>query len=166
MILDLILILIIAGFVIGGYKKGFISSLGSLVGLILTILIMARFYPWLLARFEGGFWVKVLVFILALIIISIIISAAIWLMEKIFKFFHFIPGAKLLNRLLGSAFGLISGLLITSFFVWMLLKLPINDGWLENQLQNSYLIKPLLLIAYIWIPAVPQVYREVTNHVK
>jgi len=164
MILDLILILILVGFVLGGYKKGFIASLGSFFGLILTILIMVRLYPWLLAHFEGGFWTKVLVFILALIIISIIVSIAIWIVEKIFKFFHFIPGAKSLNKILGASFGLISGLLITSFIVWMLLKLPIDAGWLNSQIQNSYLVKPMLLIAYVWIPFVPQAYREVKNH--
>lgn len=164
MILDLILILILVGFVLGGYKKGFVASLGSLVGWVLTILIMARLYPWLLNYFEGGFWTKVLVFILALIIISIIISIAIWIVEKIFKFFHFIPGVKSLNKILGAAFGLISGLLLVSFVVWMLLKLPVEANWLNTQIQNSYLIKPMLLIAYVWIPFVPQAYREVKNH--
>jgi len=165
MVLDFILILIIAGFVLGGYKRGFVSSLGSLVGLVLTILIMARLYPWLLTHFEGGFWTKVLVFVLAIVIILIIISAAIWLVEKLFKFFDFIPGAKTLNRVLGSALGLVSGLIITSFLVWMLLRLPIEAEWFNNQIQNSYLIKPMLLIAYIWIPMVPKVYREVKNHI-
>lgn len=165
MILDLILILIIVGFVLGGFKKGFVASLGSVVGFILTIIIMARLYPWLLTHFEGGFWVKVLVFIFALIIISIIVSIVIWLIEKIFKFFHFIPGTKSLNRLLGAILGFISGLLITSFVVWMLLKLPMDAEWFNNQIQNSYLVKPLLLVAYIWIPVVPKVYREVKNHI-
>jgi len=164
MIIDLILILIIVGFVLGGYKKGLVQSLGSLFGFILTILIMARLYPWLMIHFNDDFWTKVLVFVFALIIISILIAIGIWIIEKIFNAFSFIPGTKALNKVLGSAIGLISGLLMTSFIVWMLLKLSIDATWLGTQMQQSFLAKPLLLIAYIWIPFVPKVYRDVKNH--
>ncbi len=49
---------------------------------------------------------------------------------------------------------------MTSFLVWMVLRLPIDGTWLGIQMQNSFLAKPLLLIAYIWIPLVPKIYRE------
>jgi len=164
MILDLILIAILVGFVIGGYKKGLIQSLGSLLGFVLTILIMTWSYPWLMNKADT-FWGKVIVFVLALVVISALISLAIWIVEKIFKVFSFIPGSKILNRTLGAGIGLISGLLMTSFLVWMIIKLSIVSPWLVNQVESSYLVGPMLTIAYIWIPIVPKVYREVKNSV-
>jgi len=163
MIIDLILILITAGFVISGYKRGLVESLGSLLGFIFTLLIMARLYPWLMNHFQGDFWTKILVFILALIVIVMIIRLAVWIIEKIFNLFSFIPGTRSLNKILGAGIGLISGLLMSSFLVWMLLEFPVENNWLGNQIQNSFLIKPMLLIAYVWIPIVPHIYREIKN---
>ncbi len=163
MILDLILIALLVCFVIGGYKKGLIKSLGSLLGFILTILLVSWFYPWLMTKADT-FWGKVIVFVIALIIISALISLAIWIVEKIFKIFSFIPGSKILNKFLGAGIGLISGLLMTSFLVWMIIKLSVISPWLINQIDSSYLVGPMLAIAYIWIPIVPKVYREVKNN--
>jgi len=164
MFLDLILILIIVAFVLKGLRKGLISSLGSFLGFVFTLFIMSRLYPWLMIYFNGTFWTKILVFIFALIVISIIIRIAIWIVERVFKVFSFIPGTKSINRLLGAGLGLISGLLLASFLVWMILKLPLENSWLQIQVENSYLVKPMLLIAYVWIPVVPRVYQGIRNY--
>ncbi|HUT21931.1 MAG TPA: CvpA family protein [Candidatus Bipolaricaulota bacterium] len=163
MILDIIAVILVAAFVIGGYKKGFVQSLGSLLGFVLTILILARIYPWLMSKVDG-FLSKVIIFILALIAISLIVHLAIWIVEKIFGVFSFIPGSKTLGRLLGSGLGLVSGLLFASFLMWMTIKLSVISPWLSGQIDQSRLLAPLMTIAYIWIPLVPKIYREIKSH--
>ncbi|MBU1146153.1 CvpA family protein, partial [Patescibacteria group bacterium] len=93
---DLILILILGGFVLYGLWFGLINTLGVLVGTIAGAFLAARWYEpvadWAGFLFGGHTnLAKVVCFLILFIIINRLVGLVFWLIDKIFSFFKIIP---------------------------------------------------------------------------
>ena len=115
-ILDILLVLIIVGFILWGIWTGFSQMISNILATILGLIIASFFSPWVFAHwgyiFISDSLAKIIIFVLLFAISSRLISVLFWLLTKVFTWLIWIPFAGLVDRLLGGVLGLIEAILI------------------------------------------------------
>lgn len=116
-ILDIIILIILAGFVFYGLFFGLIRTLGSLigwvVGLWLTIMFYSTVFDWVKNLFFGHELAgKIIIFIVLFTLINRLIGFIFAVIDRTFDLLSVIPFLKTINRLAGAALGFIEGGLV------------------------------------------------------
>ena len=143
-VIDIIFLILIILMVIHGLLKGFIGELFSWAPMVLGICTAIFLYP-AGAEFIRG-WVfqnvKYVAEILAFAAIFIIIILVLKLLERILK--DIIAGAKLggIDKLLGTLFGLIEGIALTTAILLVLYVQPLFDA--SKVIGDSFFARLLL----------------------
>jgi membrane protein required for colicin V production len=140
-ILDIILLLVLLTFVVFGYRKGLVSELLQLAGLIISFLLIGKYAPMvkqgLMVKWHFGPFLAMLgSYLLILILIAIIVQLIRMAME------HFVEILNLnfLNRLLGAAFGILSGLFFFALILILIDLMPISYQF-NRATMNSKVVK-------------------------
>lgn len=140
-IVDIILALVLVVFIIFGYRKGLIGELLQLTGLIVSFLLIGKYAPLVKAGLImkwhlGPFLATLCSYLLIFILIAIIIQLVRMGME------HFVEALNLtfLNRTLGAAFGLLSGLFFFALVLILIDLLPISEKF-QHATMNSKVIQ-------------------------
>jgi len=159
-LLDVILLIIIGGFVLYGFWVGLIQAFGALVGTIFGAAIAGHFYEplalWANGRFAGDLNVeKIVAFILVFILANRLIGLIFYIIGKMFKFITALPFLSSINRLAGAIFGLLEGGVVLGLSVYIAVRLPFG-GWVFSQLQISEVAKYLIKIGDFTAPLLPQ----------
>lgn len=157
---NLILLLILLGFVWFGFWNGLIRTLGGIIGVFVAIFAASRWYDILSLKIlpfldNNLTLARLLSFIIVFIIVQFII---IFILKIIDKIFHF-PILKFLNRLAGAAFGLIEGGLIIGLILYFSTKLPLGEAWL-NLIEGSPFARFLISMGKILLPLIPSVLKQ------
>lgn len=158
---DLILLLILFGFIWFGFWNGLIRTLGGIIGVILSVFIASRWYESLalkLLSFLGGnlSLARILAFIIVFAVAQFIIISLLKVVNKIFN----LPILKTLNCLVGAVFGFIEGVLFIGLVLYFSAKLPLGSGW--EDLLNSSKITPFLTGAgKILLPLIPEAVKQI-----
>ncbi|MFH1142635.1 MAG: CvpA family protein [Candidatus Uhrbacteria bacterium] len=144
---DLILIIIIGGFVFYGAFFGFIHTLGSLIGAIIASVIASRIidsvFEWVGYIFGGGVWARIILFIIIFLVLTKLIGLLFTMVEKVWSI---VPLGKSLNRLLGIVFGFIEGVIVVGVIIYFaMLYLP-EEG-VRSALEMSAVADYLLMVA-------------------
>jgi len=162
MVFDVILLIILAGFIFYGLFFGLIRTLGSLMAVIGGVLLASWFYQpaydWASGWFMGHEILgKVTVFFLLYGIINRLIALGFYLLDHVFDLLTIIPFLKTINRLAGALFGVIEGFLLLGLALYTMAGQPIVGTWVTTSIAKSqfapYFIKFILFIR----PAFPQV---------
>ncbi|MFH0988233.1 MAG: CvpA family protein [Parcubacteria group bacterium] len=161
-ILDYILIGIILLLGLSGFKRGFLESLGSIIGLVIATLIASRFYPLAGSWFGGTNLSNVIAFIIIFAAAIKIVSLLFWVLGKVFQIITVLPFVSSFDRLLGLILGLAEGIFVMSIILYFLGKYPLND-WLLLQMSISIVAKTLLGIATIFIPLFPVAVKMIKS---
>lgn len=164
---DLILLLVLIGFIWFGFWHGLIQSLGGLIGIFLAAFVASRWYevvalkvlPFLgdnlnLARLVGF----ILVFFLARFLINVLVKV----LDKIFDLISFIPFLKTINRLAGGILGLIEGGLILGLILYFSTKFPLGESWIEL-INNSKIASPLINFGGFLAPLLPEALQKIKS---
>lgn len=162
-IFDVILIVLLAGFVFSGLFFGLIQTLGGLIGVIAGAYLAGHYFLSLAAWISGvtGIYnniVKVVTFLLLFILINRIIGLLFYLLDKAFHLIAIIPFLKSINKLAGAIFGLLEGSLVLGLSLYILSKYQIGL-WFTNALQSSKIAPKLIYIAKILLPLIPEVIK-------
>jgi len=168
LIVDVILIIILAGFVFYGLFFGLIRTIGSLAGFIIGVwlanLTYLLVFGWLRNLFFGfdnaG---KILIFMLVFTLINRLVSFAFAILDRTFDFISIIPFLKTINRLAGAAFGLIEGGLVLGLVLSLLLSYPIIGGWLNSVLARSQIMPYLVAFIEIVKPILPEILKRLKS---
>lgn len=133
-IFDIILLIILSGFVFYGLFFGLIRTLGSLIGwlagLWLTFVFYLTVFDWVKNLFFGHELAgKIITFIVLFTLINRVIGFIFALIDRTFDLLSVIPFLKTINRLAGAALGFVMGGLVlglvllfisqTSFGAWL-----------------------------------------------
>jgi len=168
MIFDIILIIILAGFVLKGFRLGFIEGVGSIVGIIVGLIVAANYYldlaealPWLFLNNESA--AKILCFLFIFIIVNRAIALVFWVFDKMFKLISFIPFLKTFNRLLGGILGFIEGLLIIGIIFYLLINFTTSNFW-TSRINQSKLAKFIQTTASVVTPLIPDGNERLKNY--
>ena len=143
-IVDIIILIILAGFVFYGLFFGLIRTLGSLIGLVaglwLTIVFYLTVFGWVKNLFFGHELAgKIIVFILLFTIINRLIGFVFALLDRTFDLLSVIPFLKTINRLAGAALGFIEGGLALGLLLLFISQTTFS-GWLHVSKVAPFLI--------------------------
>lgn len=164
---DLILLLILLGFVWFGFWNGLIQTIGGIISVILAVFIASRWYetialkilPFLgdnlnLSRLLGF----IAVFILARFVVFILFK----ILNKLFDVLSFIPFLKTINRLAGAVLGFVEGGLIIGLVLYFSLKFPLGESW-SGLVNGSKVASPLISFGKVLLPLVPQALKQIQS---
>lgn len=155
--LDIIITLLVGGFIWRGYMTGLIKTVGSFAGVILGAAIASRLYLLVFDFIKPVFFGldnigRVISFLLVFAIFSKIIYLIFAALDKTYDFLTIIPFLKSINRLGGAILGLVVGALIISLIFYVCAKyIPLN-GFIDEVLSNSRISPWLLVVADVFLP--------------
>ena len=162
MILDYILLGIILILALLGLKKGFLESLGSIVGIIVAAIIASRFFPIVASWFGGSNFSNIIAFVIIFGLAIKIVSLLFWVFGKIFRIITILPFISTFDRLLGFILGFVEGIFILAIILNFILEYPLND-WLMWQMSVSVVGKTLLTIGSVFVPLFPEALKAVKS---
>jgi len=160
---DVLILVILAGFILAGFWFGLIHMVGAIIGLFLGVFLAGRYYAALaalIAPFFGGNGnlASTLAFIFLFLLITKVCGLLLHLVDKIFKIVAIIPFTKTINRLLGAAFGLVEGTLALGIAVYFVSRFPWSAA-AGFALRDSQLAGPLHVIGRLLSPLLPEAVR-------
>lgn len=161
---DLILLIILGGFILYGFWFGLIHTLGGLVGVIIASIVSTRLYApvadWAQAIFGGSEnIVKVIVFIILFILITRIVGFLFFIVDRIFNFISVLPFLKTINRLAGSVLGFIEGVFLVGGILFVIAVFPVGER-VESAIQHSNVARYLVNTYRVIVPLLPAQLRE------
>lgn len=159
-IIDITLIVFLAGFVFYGLYSGLVKMLGYLIGLIAGTWTAAHYYSqaydytnWLFFHREAlG---KIICFLLILLLVSRLVQLLFMLLDKVIHILSIIPFLGAVNRLLGAIFGLIEGIFILGLIVFIASKYVLINSMIGNVLSSSQFAPELLKATKVLSPLFP-----------
>ncbi len=165
-IFDIILIVILAGFVFYGFFFGLIRIVGMLAGLLVGAWIASRYYlsifAWVDQWWPGNPNIgKVVCFIICFTVISHLVGWVFILFEQAFKVVTIIPFVKTINRLLGAIFGFMEGALALGLILYISSKYLPAGLLLAQWLEGSKIASFLISFSKILAPILPEMYKKI-----
>jgi len=139
-----------------GFRRGLVEELGRLLGLVFATIFALRLYvdlgSFLIAWLPIDVW---LLFVLSFIIIFSMVLLLARLVTKLIQFLFLSKSTKWANRVMGTLFGFVKGLLVVMIFFWMVELLPnrdtsnivINQSKLAQRLIN---VRKNIIITFNW----------------
>lgn len=122
--IDLILGFILAISIVQGIVRGFSRVAISFAGTILGLFLAGWFYPSAAARLapyvSSDTLAKFLGFVLIFVGVQLVAALIAWAVQKVFK----VSGLSWLDRIMGAAFGVLRGLVISTILLLALMAFP------------------------------------------
>ena len=155
LIFDVVLLVILSGFIFYGLFFGLIRTIGSIFGLIgglwLTLIFYLTVFDWVKNLFFGHeFAGKIITFIVLFTFINRLIGLIFALIDRAFDLISIIPFLKTINRLSGAALGFIEGGLVLG-----LALLFISETFLSSFLIGSKVAPFLMSYTQAIMPLLP-----------
>lgn len=143
-IFDIILLIILAGFVFYGLFFGLIRTLGSLLGVVIGLWLTFVFYltvfDWVKNLFFGHELAgKIIIFFVLFTLINRLICFIFALIDRTFDLLSVIPFLKTINRLAGAALGFVEGGLVLGLILLFISQTSFA-GWLDSSKVAPFLI--------------------------
>ena len=113
-IVDILLLILLLGFLVNGYRRGFILTAGQLVGILIGLFLARLWTPFALARlapFFGGQsgWPYLIIFLLIFLFVDQAVALLFRIVHTLFKILTIIPFLATINSILGAVLGLTAG---------------------------------------------------------
>ena len=167
-LVDVILIVAIAGFVMSGFVMGLIRSIGALVGLALGTWAAGRlfmpFADWLTPVLMGhDTAAKITAFLLIFIVVNRLMVLVFYLLDRAFQLFTIIPFLGSLNRLGGVILGVIEGVLTCGIIIFVVSKIAPDSTVVTNQLANSQVAHWLAYAATWLTKLLPEAFDKIQS---
>ena len=162
-IFDVILLLILGGFVMFGLWFGLIHTLGSVFGAFAGAFFAGLWYEplgkWLESIFGNPNLMRIFAFIFIFIIVNRLLGFAFYVLDKIFNFLTIIPFLKTINRLLGGVLGFFEGVLVIGLSLFVVARFPLSD-WFTAVLKASTLSSWFVNISGILQLMLPELLKQ------
>jgi len=163
---DLILLILLGGFVLFGIWFGFIHTLGSLIGVIAGAFVAGHYYAalatWGVFIWGDGDLGKVIAFIIILLFVNRVVGLFFYIFDRIFEFMEIIPFLTSINRLAGGLLGFLEGAFTIGLILYFLGRYPVNE-WLTSQLQGSQFAPWLVGMAKVLTPLLPELLQKLKS---
>jgi len=149
-IFDIILLIVLSGFIFYGLFFGLIRTVGSIFGLVgglwLTLVFYLTVFDWVKNLFFGRELAgKIIIFIVLFALINRLIGFIFVLLDRTFDLISIIP----FNRLAGACLGFLEGGLVLGLILLIISQIGFG-GWFDNSRVAPFLtsftqaIMPLL----------------------
>jgi uncharacterized membrane protein required for colicin V production len=152
-----------------GFANGIIRAVGAVVSVFVAGLLAGRLYvligEWLSQFWEGfasGIGIMV-VFVVTFLLIGKLFNFFVAIIDRVFDFLAFIPFLTTFKRLLGGFFGLLLGVLIIGFILYLSGRY-IQWLWLMDAVQNSVVVPYLSKFNFLINIFFPEGIRNLTSY--
>jgi membrane protein required for colicin V production len=164
-IFDVILILILSGFVFYGLFFGLIRTFGAFAGVFIGAYLASRFYLPVfdyIERLSFGYpnLGKVFVFIILFSLINRLVGFGFYFLDKAFNVISIIPFLKTVNRLAGAILGFLTGALILGLLIYVSSRYAFIDNWFGQWLVNSQVVPFVSKFSNLLIPFLPEMLKK------
>ena len=155
LIVDIILVLLILGYVGIGAKDGFLHTLGRLIGAVIGYVVAKMWYVQaavVIGLVVPDSWSRVVAFILIFLLISRLCGIVVKLLDGIFHILKFIPFFKTINSFLGAIIGLFEGIIVLGAIIYVVKVFqfqPTVAGWLAHSYVAPWLQRSFTLVLSI-----------------
>jgi len=167
-IFDIILLLILAGFVFYGLFFGLIKTLGSLAGVVVGAWVASHFY------LQAFVWVedlsfgyenlgKIIAFIIIFTVANRLTNLVFSILDRAFDFLTIIPFLKTINRLAGAILGLVEGALVLGLLLYMSVRYTPLSTWFGQLLVDSQVAPRLLEFTEVLTPFFPEILEKLQS---
>lgn len=162
LIFDVILLLILAGFVFYGMFFGLVRTFGAFLGVIAAAVLASRFYLPVAEMLDKVFFGysnlgKVLTFIILFTIINRLVGFLFYLLDKAFNIISIIPFLKTFNRIGGIILGFFVGSLSIGLVLYVASKYVIISTLFGSWFASSKLAPFFIKVANLLLPILPDV---------
>lgn len=165
-IFDLILLIILGGFVSFGLWFGFIHTLGSIIGTFAGAFFAGWWYEglgaWLEKLFGHPSLMRILAFIFIFLIINRLIGFGFYVLDKMFNVLKILPFLKTISRLLGAVLGFVEGILAVGLSLFVIARFPVSD-WFTGVLHASKLAPWFIATTKILQLMLPEILRQIKS---
>lgn len=160
--LDIILLVVLAGFTLFGFWSGFLQSVGSIIGTIAGVILANEYFVsvsgWVVAQTGWGEnTARVVTFLLLFIVMSRLIGLVFWLAEKILRL---VPFGRTVNRISGAALGFVEGVLAIGVFMYLVDKFPLT-GTFASTISSSFVVDLLQPVIVRVLDKLPWLFSQV-----
>jgi uncharacterized membrane protein required for colicin V production len=167
-IFDVVLLIVLFGFIFYGLFFGLIRTFGTFAGVLVGAFFASRFYlpvsDWLNSFFFGHDSLgKVLVFIILFSLFNRLTGFAFYLLDRAFNIISIIPFLKTFNRLGGAILGFITGSLILGLIIYVASRYSFVGNWFGDNLVNSQVAPILLKTANMLLPFLPEMLKKLQS---
>jgi len=140
---DVVLLVIIGASVVASFFRGFIKEAVSLVSWIVAIILALKFSPVVSEKLLSWLPTSVVAYMSAFILIIIIVLIVGMVISKCIKIVATITGLGIVDKILGSVFGLVRGVLVASLII-MLINLTsfASSAWFKDSAMKTVLKRP------------------------
>jgi uncharacterized membrane protein required for colicin V production len=158
--LDLLIIFLLLGGLITGFRRGFIVQIIHMTGFIVALIVAYMYYKQLAEKFV--LWIpypgvttgskltiaveqldldQTFYRLLAFVLIFLIVNFGLHLLASMFDFLKYLPVLGFIARFAGAIFGFIEFYILIFLVLYLLAMLPID--FIQNLLSNSMLAKTM-----------------------
>jgi len=167
-IFDVVLLIILAGFVFFGLFFGLVRTLGALIGVVAGAFVAGHFYLQVFSWAEPmAFGLnnlgKVVVFIILFSIANRLTGFIFSLIDRAFDIISIIPFLKTINRLAGAVLGLLLGGLVLGLVLYVAARYAIIGNFFGDWLINSQIAPPLIKFASVLTPLLPEILKKLQS---
>ncbi len=165
-IIDVVLLIILSGFVFYGLFFGLIRTVGTFLGMIIGAVLASRLYlpvsGWLSNFFFGyNNLGKVVVFLILFSLINRLTGFAFYLLDKTFNLISIIPFLKTINRLGGAVLGFLTGSLSIGLVLYVASKYSILESFFGKWLIDSQFSHFFIKFTDFLLPLLPEVLKKI-----
>ena len=167
-IFDLILAVLLSGFIFYGLFFGLITVIGGILGSVFGVILASRYYLLTYDYLEKLFFGqeslgKIIAFIITFTIIRKIISLIISALNTAFNIISIIPFLTTINRLAGAILGFLEGTLILGIILFVASRYAIIESILGEWMVGSKIAPILIKITSILTPFLPEALKALKS---
>jgi len=167
-IFDIIILIILLGFVFYGLFFGLIRAVGSLTGLIVGIWLATLFYLPAFALVQNLFFGhdatgKIIVFLVLFTLINRLVCFLFTILDNTYNFISIIPFLKTINRLAGAAFGFVLGGFVLGLVFYYTTTTPFLSAIVGRFIETSQVVPFLLKFSQPIISIIPEIINKVSG---
>jgi membrane protein required for colicin V production len=167
--IDIVIIILLAGFVWKGVRLGLIEGIGGIIGLFVGVFLAGHYYQQVGEIFKTVLFgsetlATITGFLVVFILVNRLVALIFWIIDKIFNIIAIIPFLKSINRLLGGIFGLIEGLIFIGIIIYVLAFFPLTGG-IGRSVENSKFAGIFQTVGKIASPFIPDSIKNVQGFV-
>jgi uncharacterized membrane protein required for colicin V production len=165
-IFDVILLILLGGFVMFGLWFGVIHTLGAIVGTFAGAFFAGLWYDvlasWLTSIFGHPNLMKIFAFIFIFILINRAIGFGFYVLDKIFNFMNVVPFIKSISRIIGGVLGFFEGMLVIGLSLFIIARFPISD-WFTSVLKASTLAPWFVTVSRVLQLMLPEILKKIQS---
>lgn len=167
-VIDVVLIIILSGFVFYGLFFGLIRALGAFLGVFAGAILASRLYvqasDWLEPFFFGyNNLGKVMVFLILFSLFNRLTGFLFYLLDRAFNLISIIPFLKTINRLGGAILGFLTGSLTIGLVLYVSAKYAAISHWFGQWLSQSEFSGFFLGFARFLLPFLPEILKKIQS---